>query len=1206
MAQSQFEQALARANALVAEGKLEEGAALYEQLIAHEPQNRDLYRDLAMVYERKGDIPSAIKTHLRWADLCVHLGLPDEALRLYNQVLSVEQAATNPEKKGLFKSSNASPDKIRELVAGSRAAISIQIGRIYLQKMMADEAIKALKGAIDASQGGHDHHIHMLLGIAYMQKSMDKEAIGEFQEVVRLAPNEAAFAYEKLGEIYRRTRPTASSVWYRSAGDLYLRNEQYQNAVGAYEMILQTEPRNKDVLSGLADIYTRLGMTEQALATWRNLAAIYTEEGLLDKVIIIYEKVTENSPDDQESSARLLEIYRGILQRDPSNLSVRQKLIKHLLYRGEQSGAIPEYMALAQSYAEKGVYDEAAQILESVLELDGSHAKALELLGDVCLHRGDRKEALSRFLEALKLLGDAGAEDQRHALSQKLTELFPEESGVQYEMARSLKDQGSFGEALAEIMKVLEQDPNHVQALLEASELLSQMGRVNEARDLCRRILEVDPSRSDVRLRLFEQALSTGDLEAAAHQAEELAASLRAAGLVREAEAVYRRLLSYEPENAEIRMRVCALRLESGDVESVLREYLLLANLHLRRRSLEKAAEMYAAILAHRPDHLPAHLSLARVRAHQGQHPEALGHFAFAIQEFLARNLVEPALGALRESVAVDPSNLSLRQRLGELLAHVEREDEASEQYRGLFHQHLERAQLESAAQAAAECMRLVPMNLDLRLELATAYLEHNRLDEGKGLLEEVVSAALASGDNTRVIDIYDKMAHVYRAQGRHDLYWQTRERTAELYRGQGRDEEAIAEFQEIVEAALRGSDFDRARACFPALADLYSSTGQLDQGVQIFERLVEGFVRESRPLETEVSQTFLLSLLERKGDQGQALQMLAQLATRAQEAGDADLAAILHGRVFDLLVATDDLERAAEVQFVRIDHALSRKDLDTARAVWKSLRDLRPQSSADLTRYTDALYQRGFLAEVLPLLIGLSEAAPGDRDVSQRLAVVSARTGDMARAADLARTVLGSEAIDRILVEVTNHEGADDAERCLRFGDFYREMGFYEEALLQYQAALQHASRRIEALNRLALLFRRAGYIDLAVRQLQRVLETPGADEEDLLETRYNLATLYYEAGRCQEALDMYNECAAVKLRYRDVAERIEELTLRVASLDTTHPDVIPITSRSSTAAPEASEGAPLAEAPVAAALVGAAVAVEEVSAVLEAPPAV
>ncbi|MBM3463772.1 MAG: tetratricopeptide repeat protein, partial [Armatimonadetes bacterium] len=218
----EFDKALAQVNALVTQGKWDEALALKEQLLKVQPQNIALYQQYCQLAEKKGDIQKAVTGYLKWAQVCQSQGKLDDALKLYQNVLNMEQAG---DRKGPFKGAGANPERIREFIGQYRTDISLQMGSIFLHKNQADEAIKYLKLALDSPIGAQDARVHTLLGIAYMQKNMDKEAIGEFQEVVRLAPTEAAFAYEKLGEIFIRggKPPQSTIVWFRNAGDLYLR-----------------------------------------------------------------------------------------------------------------------------------------------------------------------------------------------------------------------------------------------------------------------------------------------------------------------------------------------------------------------------------------------------------------------------------------------------------------------------------------------------------------------------------------------------------------------------------------------------------------------------------------------------------------------------------------------------------------------------------------------------------------------------------------------------------------------------------------------------------------------------------------------------------------------------------------------------------------------------------------------------------------------
>lgn len=1197
---SQFDQALRQADALVTQGRFDEALALYEQLAGLDPENVGLYQQIAQLAERKGDLARAIHAYMRWAGICASHGHDDDALRLYGQILAMEGGA---DKKGPFKGAG-SAERVRELMARYRPEISVRMGRILVQRDQADDAIRFLKVALDAPEGAQDARVHLLLGQAYMAKNMDKEAIGEFQEVVRLAPNDSAFAYEHLGHIFLRSnKPHQSTiVWFRNAGDLYLRNEQWAEAIRAYEMIMSLEQRNKDVLNRLGDIYLKQGMLQEALAAYHSLAQIYTEEGLVDKVILLYEKLVEINPDDAATAEKLLDIYRGILLRDGSNLSVRLKLIRFYENKGDVVAAIPERLALTASYFEKGILDEALVQIQRILELDPRHVKAREMLGDLYLRREESESALQEYLEVLRLYREAGDEQMCLAFSSKLKQVFPQEGEVHYQLAHSLKEQGALEEALSESQKVLHQNPDHVPTMCDAGEIYMATGRLDEARGMFIRVLELAPDRSDVRLRLFECYLKVGDVEHATEQVQYLAAMLAEQGLYREAEVLCRRLLAYCPDSADIRLQICHLRLAQGDLESVLREYLLLANMFTRRKVLERAAEMYGRILQYRPDNLNAHYRLGRVMAWQGQTPQALAHFGHLAEEYLKRNLVSQALSVLGESVDLDPDNVELRQRLVDLLVRQLRIEEATAHYKHLIRMHLVAGNLEEVGRRVKEVISLQPLHLDLRLELATMYLEYNHLEQGQGLLEELVSAYLQKKQTARVIGIYAKMAQVYHMQGRWDLYWQVRERSAELHQQEGRSDEAITEYQEILEGALKAGQLERARGIFPVLADIYIAQERASDGVRAFERMVELFSRDGNVREAGAAQDFLIQLLERSGEKQMALDLLEHMAQRALADGDPALALGSYTRMVEQLLALGESEKAVDVQFKRVQLELGLGNRDGARSVYSEIRKLRGDAAAETRRFAELLYENEFVDDALPLFIEIVERKADDADARARLAAIHARRGDIAQAARMARALLASGLLDRILSEIRSSRKFRDDEggMLLELASFFEEMGFPEEALMRLQEAAKVAESRLEALNRMAFLFKRSGFPDLAVRQFVRTLEQPGYDDEELLETRYNLAQLYFDLQRHLEALSMFNECSAIKLRYRDVSERIEELT-KVMAAGGGRAAAVPFSGRKSNAPPAATppEVAEVAASPAVEAAVVEEAAVEEAVAV-------
>ena len=214
---------------------------------------------MGAVYEKRGDLIKAIDAWL----MCRPVPARTRAVRRHAQGLPTD--CHHREQSGQDQDDDRQP--------GSGAgAPCLQAGRaggrtwenIHLQRGSADEAIR-----ISGPAGGRASHpqVHTMLGIAYMQKSQDREAFGEFQEVVRLTPNEAAFTYEKIGRVpsargARRKAPSSGSATRQGVSSPRATQRLGRVATRPFSALSRG---NKDVLLKLGEIYTQLGMKRPRL-----------------------------------------------------------------------------------------------------------------------------------------------------------------------------------------------------------------------------------------------------------------------------------------------------------------------------------------------------------------------------------------------------------------------------------------------------------------------------------------------------------------------------------------------------------------------------------------------------------------------------------------------------------------------------------------------------------------------------------------------------------------------------------------------------------------------------------------------------------------------------------------------------------------------------------------------------------------------------
>jgi pilus assembly protein FimV len=124
-----------------------------------------------------------------------------------------------------------------------------------------------------------------------------------------------------------------------------------------------------------------------------------------------------------------------------------------------------------------------------------------------------------------------------------------------------------------------------------------------------------------------------------------------------------------------------------------------------------------------------------------------------------------------------------------------------------------------------------------------------------------------------------------------------------------------------------------------------------------------------------------------------------------------------------------------------------------------------------------------------------------------------------------------------------------EDLETHYNLGIAYREMGLLDEAIGEFQKvakAIQKGRPFRYAMNcatLLALSFMDKGEPKIAAIWYQRALNTPGIDQETVLALRYDLGVALATAGESPAALDSFRQVYAMNIDYRDVADRIAVL---------------------------------------------------------------
>lgn len=206
-----------------------------------------------------------------------------------------------------------------------------ELARIRLQTNQISQAIEILSALVKTH--ATDAEAYAMLGLAYGQKQMWPKAVENYQQSVKVDPDNPAVRYF-LAEVLEKTKRTTEALKQyqylaanaqdpvpalRAQGDIHLRKKHYDAAIQSYLQIIKSNPKDAAAHANLATAYAGSGKTRNEMDSLQkavelapkdpiirfNLAAAYEKRKMTDEAIKAYQQVLKIHPDDTDALERL-------------------------------------------------------------------------------------------------------------------------------------------------------------------------------------------------------------------------------------------------------------------------------------------------------------------------------------------------------------------------------------------------------------------------------------------------------------------------------------------------------------------------------------------------------------------------------------------------------------------------------------------------------------------------------------------------------------------------------------------------------------------------------------------------------------------------------------------------------------------------------------------------------------------------------------
>lgn len=443
----------------------------------------------------------------------------------------------------------------------------------------------------------------------YVEKKRYDGAIAEYQKLIQDDPNDARTLL-KIGDLQARLQAYPEAIaTYDRVGQHYATQGFSLKAVAVYKQIREIIRKHAPDLADryahigprLAEIYSQLGLTSDALAAWDEVASRL-----------------QRASKDREAA----DVFRKMVELDRGNPLPHLRLGEAYCRLQALDDAVACFWLAADLLLNLGRQDDALKVIERILHFR-SDARYARVAAELYLARSTREDGLQALAKLqICFQNDPKDLDTLGLLGQAFTLIGQEDKAVEVykEMARVAREQGRADvyDGLLEHLRTVAPDDDQVAQLLsqgayESAPPEQELDIALEDSELeVLDVLEEAPAHTDATSR---HAADVGVAQASVEPAEEIrspsgfdaqnhlrkaiadAESFRKLRLYHKAIETLHIALELDPSSIEVRSKLRDLLVEAGDRAGALAEAVNVAALHLDRNDLAAAEPLLRQVL---------------------------------------------------------------------------------------------------------------------------------------------------------------------------------------------------------------------------------------------------------------------------------------------------------------------------------------------------------------------------------------------------------------------------------------------------------------------------------------------------------------------------------------------------------------------------------------------------------------------------------
>jgi len=395
-----------------------------------------------------------------------------------------------------------SDESINEEAMAETKKDIVKAAMVYSQEGRWDKAIAEYKKLLTLDPT--DYNTHNMLGDVYKKKNEDALA---YQEYIVAAEaylkqglaDKANIIYKKIGALDSAKLPDADRkkqilIKKNTEAEKLIEAGELEKAIEAYKDILKISPESLETYQKLGDLYAQKGDKAESLKNLEKIVDVYFKARLFKKALPIYKKIMELQPENIDVREKIAEVYeRENVEQDAKReyLFLAEHFFKmrnvektdYYAQKAIEFKSIEAHFFKGAALYEKKQYDDAKKELDMLLKFKANHTGALLIAANINRETGKVDEALAAYTKIVKAEEDNAEAHEAIGELNLQKGMKKDASGKFVTAANIYLKRGNPDAAVGALHKILSADPENMDALIKLGDAYKQYGRKKEAAD---------------------------------------------------------------------------------------------------------------------------------------------------------------------------------------------------------------------------------------------------------------------------------------------------------------------------------------------------------------------------------------------------------------------------------------------------------------------------------------------------------------------------------------------------------------------------------------------------------------------------------------------------------------------------------------------------------------------------------------------------